>query len=51
MHKEMKVFLGGGHHGSHDLEIRSQGHVNNFFLKGLIVALNNQDVFWAQHYP
>jgi hypothetical protein len=47
----MKVFLGDGHLGSHDLETRSQGHVNIFFLKGLIVALNNQEVFWAQNYP
>jgi hypothetical protein len=47
----MKVFLGGGHLGSHDLEIRSQGHVKKFCLKGLIVALNNQEVFWAQNHP
>jgi hypothetical protein len=47
----MKVFLGGGHLGSHDLETRSQGHVSIFFLKGLIVALNNQEMFWAQNYP
>jgi hypothetical protein len=40
-------FWGTGHFGSHDLEIRSQGN----FFKGLIVALNNQEVFWAQNYP
>jgi hypothetical protein len=27
IHQKMKVFLGGGHLGSHDLKIRSQGHV------------------------
>jgi hypothetical protein len=25
--------------------------MNNFFFKGLIVALNNQEVFWAQNHP
>jgi hypothetical protein len=49
MHQKNEV-LGGGHLGSHDLETRSQGHVN-IFLKGLIVALNNQEVFWPQNYP
>jgi hypothetical protein len=47
----MKVFLGGGHLGSHDHETRSQGHVKKFLLKGLIVALNNQEMFWEQNYP
>jgi hypothetical protein len=46
-----KGFSGGSHLGSHDLEIRSQCNVKNFFGKGLIVALNNQEVFWAQNYP
>jgi hypothetical protein len=44
-------FFGSGHLGSHNLEIRSQGHIKFFFLKGLIVALNNQVVFWAQNHP
>jgi hypothetical protein len=47
----MKVFLGGGHLGSHDLEIRSQGHVKKVLGKGLILALNNQELFWAQNHP
>jgi hypothetical protein len=51
MHQKIKFFGGGGHLGSHDLEIRSQGHVNKFFLKDLIVVLNNQEVFWAQNHP
>jgi hypothetical protein len=45
--KKLWVFFGRGHLGSHDLEIRSEGHV----FKGMIVALNNQEVFWAQNHP
>jgi hypothetical protein len=29
----------------------SQGHAKKFFLKGLIVDLNNQGVFYAQNHP
>jgi hypothetical protein len=47
----MEGFFGGGNLGSHDLEIRSQGHAKKFFLKGLIVALNSQEVFLAQNHP
>jgi hypothetical protein len=47
MHQKIKVLLGGGHLGSHDLEIRSQGHKIFLLLKGL----NNPEVFWTQNHP
>jgi hypothetical protein len=48
--QKIKGIFCGGHLGSHDLEIGSQGHVKMLF-EGLMVTLNNQEVFWAQNHP